>query len=384
MTDSDRIRWWCEARFGMFVHWGAYSVPARGEWIMLQEHVPLDEYTRYADAFQPRYFDPMEWIGIARDAGMRYIVLTARHHDGYCLFDSKASDFTSAKIGPKRDLIAEFAEACHSAGMRMGLYYSLMDWRFPGAMGPSPRLPDEAYAPMVEQAHAQVREICSNYGKVDVLWYDGMYPGDSEFWHSAELNAMARSLQPEIIINDRAGVPEDFGTPENVVVPEARPWEACYTLNRTWGINGPERCYKTPCEIIYLLARCGSDGGNLLLNVSPDADGRIPVEQLDILRVIGQWVRRHEEVVRDTERPTFDAPNLGWTTRAGGRDYILAIRWHGSELTFGWCKRKVRSARLVSTGQHAEVVQDGDRVHLRGLPVHPPDPYLNPIEIVFE
>lgn len=384
MTAEDRLRWWQIARYGMFIHWGAYSVPARGEWAMLQEHIPLDEYARYADEFRPEHYDPAEWVRIAQDAGMRYVVLTSRHHDGFCLFDSKASEFTSTRIGARRDLIAEFAEACHSAGMRMGLYYSLVDWRFPGAMYPDRLRPDADYLPMVEQAHAQVRELCSNYGKVDVLWYDAMYPGDAAFWRSAGLNAMARSLQPDILINDRSGLPEDFGTPENVVTPQARPWESCYTLNNSWGIGAADRCYHTPCQILHLLMRCGSQGGNLLLNVSPDADGRIPIVQLDILRSVGDWVRRHEEVIRDTEPPTFEAPNLGWTTRAGGRDYILAIRWYGPEMTFGWCKRKVRSARLVSTGQQLHVTQDGDRVRLGGLPIHPPDPWVNPIELVFE
>lgn len=195
---------------------------------------------------------------------------------------------------------------------------------------------------------------------------------------------MARSLQPGILINNRAGLPEDFGTPENVITPEARPWEACYTLNETWGISTADRCYKSPNQIIHMLVQCTSQCGNLLLNVGPDGEGRIPQQQLDILREVGQWVNRHEEVVRDTEPATFSAPGLGWTTRAGGRDYALVIRWYGPTLTFGWCGRAIRSARLVSTGQEVSVRQEGDRVHLHGLPIHPPDPYLNPIEIVFE
>ena len=381
---NERISWWQEARVGMFIHWGVYAVPGRGEWVMCQEHIPRDEYALLAQAFNPQHYRPNEWVAIARDAGMRYIVLTARHHDGFCMFDSRASDFTSVKTATRRDLVAEYAEACRSAGMRMGLYYSLVDWRFPAAMPGQKRLPDDEYLPMVEQAHAQVRELCTNYGKLDILWYDGMHPAGPDLWRSSQLNAMARSLQPGIVINDRSGLPEDFATPENTISPREGPWEACHTMNETWGYNRPDRSYKTPCQILYLLLSCVSQGGNLLLNVSPDADGRIPIEQLDILRSVGEWMRVHHKAIHGGGVATFQAPGLGWTVRAGGTDYLIPIRWHGGTLTFGWCQKRVRSARLLSTGQEVRVEQKEDRVWLHGLPVHPPDPYANPIGLQWE
>jgi len=384
-SGADHMAWWKEARFGMFVHFGLYSLDSRGEWIMYYEHVPPAEYARRAERFNPARYNPREWIALAQDAGMRYIVLTARHHDGFCLFDSKASDFTSAKSAAQRDLIAEYAEACHAMGMRMGFYYSLMDWRFPGLMPMSPAREDQSiHAPMVEQAHAQVRELMTNYGKVDILWYDGCMPHDPALWRSAELNAMARSLQPGIVINNRAGLPEDYGTPENVIVAEARPWEACYTMNETWGVAEGDRNWKSVNQILYLLATCASGGGNLLLNVGPEADGRFPREAVERLRQVGAWMRTNGKAIYGAERSPIGAPSVGWSTRVGDAAYLLVLRWPGSTVPFAWCGSKVRGARLVATGQEARVEQKGDRVWLHDLPVYAPDPFISVIELALE
>jgi len=378
------MRWFVEARFGMFIHWGLYSLAARGEWMMHQEHIPNDEYALLAKQFNPQHYDPRDWVRVAQDAGMKYMVLTTRHHDGFCLWDSKVSAFSSAKTAAKRDLVAEYAEACHAAGMRMGLYYSLIDWRFPGAMRPmgEPVPPGTDFSAMVEQAHAQVRELMTGYGKVDILWYDGPWP--SGIWRSDELNAMACQLQPGIVINDRSDTPGDYGTPEGHIAPESRPWESCMMIGDTWGYNSGDRNNKTPCQILHILLSCVAQGGNLLLNVSPDGDGRIPRDQLDILRPVGDWIRRHSEVIYGGGRSTFSAPGLGWTLAAHGKEYLIPHRWHGSSLTFGWCRKKAKSARVVSTGQIARVEQKDDRVWIHGLPVHAPDPWANPIEIVFQ
>ena len=294
-TVPEHMKWWVDARFGMFIHWGVYSIPSRGEWVLYQEHMTNDEYARLADEFDPRSYRPAEWVKLAADAGMKYVVLTTRHHDGFCLFDSKVSDFTAPKTAAGRDLIAEFAEACHSAGMRMGFYYSLVDWRFPGILPPGTKPYLKDWEPMVEQAHAQVREILTNYGKVDILWYDGCNPHDPDFWRSQELNAMARDLQPDIIINNRAALPADYGTPENRVIAEQRPWEACYTMNDSWGNCATDRNYKSPKELLHLLISCVSQSGNLLLNVGPDRDGVVPAEATERLA-------RHRPVDGDERR----------------------------------------------------------------------------------
>jgi alpha-L-fucosidase len=383
-TPEERIAWWQEARFGMFIHWGVYSIPAYDAWRMYQEHIPVDEYVQLADQFNPRNYNPAEWIAMAKEAGMKYIVITTRHHDGFCLFDSQVSEFTSAKTAAKRDLIAEFADACHQAGMRMGLYYSLVDWRFPGVIPHGTRLADENYEAMVAQAHAQVRELLTNYGKVDILWYDMPIPNDSQLWRSEELNAMARELQPDIIINDRAAIPGDFATPENTVIAQNRPWESCYSMNRSWGYARYDRNYKPVNELLRLLASCASQGGNFLLNVGPDAEGRFPVEAVERLRSIGQWMRVNGKAIYGARPSPVGAPNLGMETMVDNKVYLLLQRWPGSTVPIAWCGSKVKSARLLATGQYATVEQDGDRVWMHGFPEYPVDPYLNVIELIFE
>lgn len=384
-TDGgDHVRWWVEARFGMFIHFGLYSLDNRGEWIMYYEHIPNDEYAKRAERFNPRHYNPREWVAMAQDAGMRYMVLTTRHHDGFCLFDSKASTFTAPRSAAKRDLIAEYAEASHSMGMPMGFYYSLMDWRFPGVIPHGQRLADEVYQPMVRQAHEQVRELLTNYGTVSILWYDGLMPHDPELWRSAELNAMARRLQPGIIINNRAGTQEDFGTPENVIVPEARPWEACYTMNETWGGGLADPNWKSVGQILYLLITCVSGGGNLLLNVAPDGDGRFPRQATDRLRQVGVWMRRNGNAIYSAGRSPVAAPSLGWGAGAGDKVYLYILRWPGETLPFAWCEKRVLSAKVLSTGHEARVEQKGDRVWLSGLPQYAPDRHLSVIELEVE
>ena len=380
-TAPDHMRWWLDARFGMFIHFGLYSLEGRGEWIMFYEHIPAEEYRRLADRFHPEHFNAREWVAVAQDAGMRYLVITTRHHDGFCLFDSAVSDFTAPKSAARRDLIAQFAEACHDLGMKLGFYYSLMDWRFPGLVPSGTRHPDEVYLPMVEQAHAQVRELMTGYGKVDVLWYDGCSPHDPKLWRSDELNAMARKLQPGIIINNRAGTPEDYGTPENVVVAESRPWEACYTMNETWGYAEGDRNWKSVNQLLYLLASCVSQGGNLLLNVGPDGEGRFSREAVDRLREVGRWLRRNGDAIYGAGRSNVSAPSLGWGTARGNRAYLIVLRWPGSTLPFAWCDRNIVSARLLADGRPVAVRQEGDRVWLTGLPQYAPEPYLAVIEM---
>ncbi len=368
----------------MFIHWGVYAIPGRGEWIMYQEHIPVDEYATLANRFNPSAYDPAAWVAAAQDAGMKYMVLTTRHHDGFCLFDSKVSEFTSVKTAAKRDLVGEFVAACRSTGMRIGFYYSLVDWRFPGVLPRSVKRDPSVYQPMIDQAHAQVRELLTNYGTIDILWYDMLDPHDPQLWRSKKLNAMARTLQPNIVINNRAGLPEDFGTPENQIVAENRPWEACYTMNRSWACCPSDRNYKPARELIRLLASCASGGGNLLLNVSPDAEGRIPLEQDLLLKAIGRWLRVHGKAIYGAEKPPFEAPALGMASRVGNRVYLLLQRWPGATLPFAWCGSKVTAARLLATRKEARVEQRGDRVWLHGLPADPPDLNLNVVELEFE
>ena len=383
-STADRIRWWQQARFGMFIHWGIYALTGRGEWEMYTNHWPVAEYSRLADRFQPRFYNPTEWVAIARDAGMKYVVLTTRHHDGFCLFDSRVSDFTSTRTAARRDLVAEYAEACHKAGMPMGFYYSLGSWRFPGLTEGKPVQDLSVYGEMVEQTHAQVRELCTNYGKIDILWYDGAYP-DQKIFRAAKLNAMVRRLQPHILINDRSGQPEDFATPEGEVRAEKRPWEACITMHSTWGYRPGERGYKPIPHLIALLCQASALGGNLLLNVGPDADGRIPGPAIERLRAIGSWLRVHGEAIYGTT--PFHTPHiyLGATARKGNKVYLMIHHmWPGSTVPFAWFPHRVQEACLLSTGQKVRVEQKGDRVWLHDLPENWPEPNVPVIALTIE
>ena len=384
LPNKPDMTWWQEARFGMFIHWGVYSIPGRGEWLMYQEHVPFKEYALLADQFNPKNFNPKAWVAKAKEAGMKYVVLTTRHHDGFCLFDSKVSDFTAPKTGAKRDLIREFADACHEAGMRMGFYYSLTDWHFPGVLPQGYPVSKPTMKLLVDQAHAQVRELLTNYGKVDILWFDGLSPNDPVGWRSKELLAMARKLQPEIIINDRSGIPGDFGTPENSVTAQDRPWESCFCMNRTWGYAPYDRNYKPVDELLRLLVSCTSQKGNFLLNVSPDGEGTLPKEQLENLENIGKWMKRNGKGIYGAGPSPIAASNLGMASRVKDKVYLFIQRWPGSTVPLAWVGNKVTSACVLATSQMARIEQKGDRVWLHDLPELPPDEYLNVIELTFE
>jgi len=380
---TDRMAWWLEARFGMFIHWGIYSVPARTEWAMYLEHFPKEEYAKFAQEFTAKHYRPKDWVALAQDAGMKYMVLTTRHHDGFCLFETATNDYSAPKTAARRDLIAEYAYACHEAGMRMGFYYSLEDWRFPHQLPHLPKWEDmSVYMPMVEQAHAQVRELMTNYGKVDILWYDGGFP--SGIWRSEELNAMVRSLQPEIIINDRSGVPEDFGTPEQHITAQDRPWEACMTMNDTWGYTVGDTNYKSVQQLLGMLIQCAVQRGNLLLNVGPDPEGRIPAPAAERLRAVGTWMRANGWAIHGAGPGVLTTWGLGWNGRVGNTLTIYVQRWPGSTIPLGWVGNRVLSAKVLSTGQKAVVEQKGDRVWLRELPQYAPDPDVTVIELEIE
>lgn len=369
--------WFNQARFGMFIHWGVYSLLARGEWVRLIERIPSNEYEKLAMKFNPKKYHPEEWLDLAQEAGMKYMVLTTRHHDGFSLFDSEVSDFTAAKTAAKRDLVAEYVDACRSKGMKIGFYYSLLDWRYQ-AYFTGPKEDPKGWAEFLEYVHTQVRELCTNYGKIDILWYDGYWPWDAESWRSAELNAMVRRLQPEILINNRSGLPEDFDTPEQRIAAPSDPermWESCMTMNDNWGYSAGDKNWKSTRLLIYNLARCASGGGNFLLNVGPKADGTIPEPSIRRLKEIGKWIRVHGESIYGSGRCPFRGGMIGLTTAKGGIVYLHILRWPGRKATIACVKNKVLSARILATGQEVQVAQKGDRVFLRGLPKKAPDPY---------
>jgi len=295
--------WFNEAKFGMFIHWGIYAVPGRGEWMLHDEKIPFDEYRSYASQFAPDEWDPQDWVNVAQQAGMRYMVLTARHHDGYCLYDSALSpdDFTAPRTAAKRDLVGEYVEAARASGQRVGLYYSLCDWHHPGwQAGPE----SDGWSEFIEYVHGQVRELCTNYGPLDVLWFDGGGPGCAHCWQAEKLVAMIRELQPDCLVNNRGLLPADFDTPEQKIEAseEGRLWESCLIIAHRWGYFRNEQYYKPATRLLLDMVNIANGGGNLVLNVGPTADGTIPQPQQEILREMGQWLAKHGEAVYDADR----------------------------------------------------------------------------------
>jgi alpha-L-fucosidase len=331
-NSSPKLSWFNNAKFGMFIHWGLYSIPARGEWIMFKENIPKDEYNKLADQFNPEHFDASAWAKLAKKAGAKYMVLTTRHHDGFSLYDSKVNPFNSMQTAAGRDFVAEYVEACRSEGLGVGLYHSIMSWQWP-AIITGPNADPEGWKTMVNESHEQVRELMTNYGKIDLLWYDGaVVPGIQDsgmimrFWESEKLNAMVRELQPQILINNRSGSPEDFSTPEQHVSPPepGRPWEACMTINQSWGYNATDKKFKSPNEIIKCLTRCARYGGNLLLNVGPKPDGTVQEECVEILEQTGAWLKDNGEAIYNSERSTYTENEhvAGPVTQIGNKLYF--------------------------------------------------------------
>lgn len=397
---TERLRWFHQARFGMFIHFGLYSLLERGEWVMFRERIHPDDYAPLADQFNPENWDADKLAQTAVAAGMRYAVFTARHHDGFCLYDSAVTDFTSTKTAARRDFVAEYVEAFRRAGLRVGIYYSLLDWRFPGYFEPK-TYPASAKA-LVQQAHDQVRELLTHYGKIDMLWYDGGWishgrrtdVSQADFWRSVELNAMARELQPGIIINNRAGTQEDLDTPEQHVKASepGRGWESCMTICHPagWGYVRHTTDFKSVSELLQHLVKAAAGEGNFLLNVGPKPDGTLREEETTRLKAMGDWLTLYGEGIYGSQR--CDLPNdalpgsaSGYCTRQGNTAYMFIPRWPGKELVVPLVGTRAKSATVMGTGIELSIRYEyNHRMVLSGLPESPPHPDVSVIKIEFE
>jgi alpha-L-fucosidase len=380
-----RMAWWHQARFGMFIHFGLYAAHGRHEWAMEMEAIPVAEYQRFTEGFKPAPGSPRKWARLAKAAGMKYMVLTSKHHEGFCNWDTKLTNYNAAKYGPKRDLIAEYVEAARAEGLRVGFYYSLMDWHHPdGARSASA---DAARRRFVDYTHGLIRELMTNYGKIDVLWYDVSWPLDAKGWESEKMNRMVFQLQPDIIVNNRNKLPGDFSTPEQTIRAEegARAWESCMTLNDSWGYQAADDNWKTPRTVIRNLITCARDGGNYLLNIGPQPDGGIPPESERILRAAGEWVNRHGEALHGTDRCKVSRSTYANFTARGNTLYMHVHFWpsggQASDVAISGLRNKVLSAKILKTGQSGAVAQDGFRTHITGLPATAPDSPVTTIAI---
>jgi len=376
--DHDRrIQWWREAKFGMFVHWGLYSILGREAWAMGDEDIPLNEYEKLAKEFQPPPNMPRTWARLAREAGMRYMVMTTKHHEGFCLFDSKLTDYCAPRQGPGRDLVREYVDAACAEKMRVGFYYSLMDWHHPDWL----HAKDDPVARkrFVDYTHGQIRELMTNYGKVDILWYDMPVPLDAAGWRSAQMNEMVFQLQPDIIINNRNLLPGDFFTPEQSTQPAKGDWESCMTINDSWGYLAGDNNWKSAQQLVQNLVECARDGGNYLLDIGPKADGSVPEPSVSRLRHIGKWLQRNGDAVYVTQKCRFPHGNIGVYTRRGNTLYAIVYFWPGDTVTVGGVKCKVKSARFLATGRPVNFAQKGSQLIFSGLPAEPPD---DPVTVI--
>ena len=371
---EDRFAWWNEARFGWFTSWGLFSLLERGEWVMHRERIPKAEYARLADRFNPTKFDADRWVALAQEAGMKYMYFMPRHHDGFCMWDTKTTDYSSVQQLAGRDFIAESVEACRKAGMRVGFYYSVMDWRWPAFwLGPEDSI--EKWAELRDFVHEQVRELMTNYGDIDLIWWDAKIPHSDDAWRWRELIAMIRGLQPGVIMNG-----EDFDSSEGDVMGSKRPWEASITIDDIWwGYHAGDPNLKSARQLIRHLVHCvvgiGGSSGHLTINISPKGDGSIPKYQVKRLKSIGKWMNSNGDSIYGAGSTPYWPLHLGWgATGKGSRIYVHVMFWPGRELCVGGIKNRVLGASLLATGKKLPFEQNADRLFVRGLPSRAPDP----------
>lgn len=397
-TVPDKWRWFTESRYGMFIHWGPYAQIGRGEQVLFREHMNHAEYAELASSWNPKHFDPELWADIARRAGFKYACLTTRHHDGFCLWDSAYTDYTSAKQAAGRDFVREYVDAFRKAGLRIGLYYSWIDWRLP-AYFDGPAKDPEGWARVKDYLHSQVKELLTNYGQIDHFFFDGVWPRNADDLDSVGLVEEMRRLQPNILINNRLGYSEahdgyradggigagdsetlgDFGTPEHLIVADRkRLWESCQvTTWRLWSHVHGER-WRPADYLLDILCECaekgGAHGGNLLLNVGPTADGLLPPEFVQRAEEIGRWLEVHGEAIYGSDGGSVtEFITRGRQTTRGNNLYLIIRFWDGRpQLRLADLETRVLGVTLLTTGQSLEFVQDGNELIISGLPVLAP------------
>lgn len=351
---AERLRWFTEARFGMFIHWGVYSVPAGewggrkgcGEWLMQNAQIPASKYEEFARQFNPVKFDARQWVSIARNAGMKYIVITAKHHDGFGMFRSELTDWCIKSTPFQRDPLKELAGACQEAGIKLGFYYSIMDWHHPDWFERRPWNDRATGTPSMERytefMKGQLSELLTRYGPVAMLWFDGDTEQPWSHQRGVELYRYLRSLQPKLIVNNRIAKARDehwtdegsgdFGTPEQHIPAAgqtfAMPWESCMTINGHWGYDKSDQDWKPAGMLLRNLVDCASKGGNYLLNVGPTAEGLIPEASVKRLREVGEWMKTNGEAIYGTTAGNLEGlPSDCLATEKSGRVYITLLDW---------------------------------------------------------
>ncbi len=395
-SQEKRTEWFRQDKFGMFIHWGIYSVPAgewkegkdHAEWIMLTGKIPSAEYAKFATQFNPVKFNAQEWVQLAKDAGMKYLVITSKHHDGFCMYDSKLTDYDIMQSTPfGRDPMKELASACNLAGLKFCFYYSVVDWHHPefpatysqrGWHGdPNPNADLEKY---VAYMKGQVRELLSNYGPIGIMWFDGggSFRGQpmAELVHAQEIIDMIHKLQPMCLVNNRLGLPADYGTPEQRIPGQApkQLFEVCMTLNRHWGYNKYDQDWKSPETVVRNLADIAGKGGNYLLNVGPTAEGTIPDGSIRTLREVGKWMKVNGDSIYGTTASPFAKTPWGRCTAKSGKLYLHVFEWPGDgKLAVPGLKNQVSKAYLLSARDKPCAATAGNEQVTVAVPQEMPD-----------
>ena len=384
-TRDERMSWFREARFGIFIHYGLYSELGTGEWSQANQNYTVEEYEKLTKTFAPKEGCAREWCKLAKKAGAKYVVLTTRHHEGFSLWNSKVNPYNSMNACG-RDIVREFCEACREFDLKIGLYSSLMDWHHPDswkcANDPEAR---RRFLQYIEDLNT---ELLTNYGKIDILWYDVSCPMENaESWDSVNRNARLRKLQPHIIINNRSALPEDFATPEQAIRAEKDcDWEACMTLTRlAWGYVDPEQSKPfavSSKQIVRDLHLCTCGGGNLLLNISPEPDGSVSEDTWERLLPVGEWLEKNGAAMYGKKfrtGPVYSANTL--TAVSADDDLKIFYLWNwvwpkNGELMFGGYKDAPKKISYLVSGEEIDFTVDGHRIFLKNLPKEIPDPVL--------
>jgi alpha-L-fucosidase len=410
-----RMQWWREGRFGMFIHWGLYAIPGGvydgkkidgiGEWIMEKADIPVNEYETYATQFNPVRFNASEWVKLAKEAGMKYIVITSKHHDGFCLWDSEVSDYDIIDATPyKKDILMALKEACEREGIVLSFYHSIMDWHHPDAQAPfypdyndTERLNPNFNNYVQNYLKPQIKELVEVYGKLGILWFDGEWIGDWTSSHGKDMYNYVRNLQADIIINNRVdkgrmgmqGLTKDgdfagdYGTPEQEIPDTGMPgvdWESCMTMNDTWGYKSYDDNWKSTETLIHNLIDIASKGGNYLLNVGPTAEGLIPEPSVTRLKEIGKWMSINGSAIYETQASPFKKPEWGRYTQNPGKLYAFVFESPANgEVVIQQIKNPVHKAYLLSDKTKSELKQNANS---NGLTISVPEDRLDKIATV--
>lgn len=403
--------WFMHDRFGMFIHWGLYALPARHEWVKQREEISDADYQKYFDHFNPDLFEPREWAKAAREAGMKYFVITTKHHEGFCLWDSKYTDYKATNTPYGKDLLHQVVDAFRAEGLRVGFYYSLIDWHHPefpiDGIHAQRNHPDalewnktrdvRKYA---EYMRNQVRELLTDFGKVDIIWFDFSYPTSEhrgmkgkgrEDWQSEELLKMVRELQPGIIVDNRLDLPgrenADIQTPEQYqptewVKVDGEPvvWEACQTFSGSWGYHRDETTWKSAGQLVQMLINTVSCGGNLLMNVGPTGRGTLDERALSALRVYGDWMKLHNRAIYGCSQSDYAAPSDCRYTQNGNRLYVHVYAWPFRHLHLPGLGGKVEYAQLLNDASEVHYGTKGDTLTL-DLPIVQPTVVVPVVEL---